>query len=139
MALQRNLHLGVPMRATAILCFALAAGCAASPQPPAIPAPAPEPVPKAAAPVTPAPAADAVDPKVLAKARTLGLRPRVYGGQTKFCKDEAKVGTRFTTTICATNEDELDQMLRAAEEARQRMRQGGGCTGSTAGSSCGGG
>jgi hypothetical protein len=138
MALQRNLQFGGPMRQTAVLIFAFLAGCAASPQPPAATATAIAPAPKAAAPVTPPPAATtaAVDPKVLAKARALGFRPRVFNGQTKFCKDEPQLGSRFSTTTCVSTEEQLDQLARSAEETRQRMLHGHGCAGSSAGGSC---
>ena len=138
MALLRNFQFGGHMRQAAVLILAFLAGCAASPQPPAATATATAPVPKAAAPVTPPLAATtaAVDPKVLAKARALGFRPRVLNGQTKFCKDEPQLGSRFPTTTCVATEDQLDQLARSAEETRQRMLQGRGCAGSSAGSSC---
>ena len=153
MATLRNFPLTGEMRIVTVAILVGLAGCADQPEaPPAAPAriaaaavPAktarsPTPVDVVPTAATAAVALTDGDAATSAKARTLGLKPRVLNGKTRYCRDEATVGTRFVTTKCAAA-DQLDQMIREAENIKDKMRQGGsgGCMGGVVTASCGGG
>jgi len=94
--------------------------------------------PTSAGPTAAAPAAAAApkadDPAALAKAAaTQGYKPRQRDGKTVYCRKESKVGTRFESTTCITQEQVAAVVKRgegnrdSVEELQHRfMNQPGG-------------
>lgn len=109
----------------------LAVAGAARADEPARPAPAAAPAatPATAAPAAPAPASAATAaPAAAADAAAKPFKPppnykaRVVKGETMYCRKEAPIGSRFKETICLTEAQLKDQLLRE-EENRIRMGQ----------------
>jgi len=132
---------GIPMntRAPAVtlpLCLLTLAVSAAEPQAP--PSANPATATASAAPTAAVPAASAApkadDPAALAKAAaTQGYKPRQRDGKTVYCRKESKVGTRFESTTCITQEQVAAVVKRgegnrdSVEELQHRfMNQPGG-------------
>ena len=116
---------------------AAASAGAPTPATPAPTTPAAETSTNAAAPAKAAQAAPAggsgPSPEVLKKARMAGYYTRTVNGATRFCKDEAELGTRFKTQNCMS-EDMLQMTFERNQQQQDQLRRGG-CNGGP----CGGG
>jgi len=101
---------------------------AASP-PASAPPPAPAPAQNARPPANPAasqaaasPAAAQLSSETLKKAKELGLKAETHNGTTKYCWEDASVGTRFTTKKCV-GPDQLDDIIAQREAVKRDMEQ----------------
>jgi hypothetical protein len=108
-----------------------AAPAAAAAPPAAAPAaqPAATAAPSATAPVAgaaPITVAGGPSPETLKKARKVGLFPRVRGGQTMYCENVAKLGSKIPTEQCYAA-DQLDDILRKRQETQDMMLRSGAC------------
>jgi hypothetical protein len=83
--------------------------------------------------VAPSPAAAVrLSKEVRKKAQQVGFRAQLSKGAIMFCKDEAAIGTRISSTRCLT-ENEFDiylVQLKYAQDNMQRPGCGGNCNGS---------
>ena len=117
-------YLNVTLR---MLLLVAIAGCATKPpvqEPVAVASATPVTV-TAPAPVTSEPAAPAtataaattgkptIDAATLEMARSLGYTPRVNKGTVVFCRTDAALGTRFTSTHCIPQDQVVSAKLRA--------------------------
>jgi len=79
----------------------------------------------------PTSAAKIPSPDTVKKAKDAGYRAKLRKGVTLFCKDEADIGTHFSTEHCI-NEDQLGLVLERAQAQRDQMTNhtcsnGGAC------------
>ncbi len=74
-----------------------------------------------------------VSPEVLKTAKSVGLKQRTKrGGVVMYCKDEAKVGTRFETETCYTAE-QLPSVVQDMKIAQENARKASACGGKACG------
>ena len=108
-----------------MLLLVAIAGCASKPpvqEPVAVASATPvtvtAPAPVTSEPAAPAPATAAagkptIDAATLEMARSLGYTPRVNKGTVVFCRTDAALGTRFTSTHCIPQDQVVSAKLRA--------------------------
>lgn len=61
------------------------------------------------------------DVSVAKRAKEAGWRPEAHKGETVYCREDATVGSRFSTRRCV-NETQLLDVLQKAEYDREMMR-----------------
>lgn len=89
---------------------------------PAQPAPAAKPAAAAPAPAAVPASAAAADEAAKPFKPPAGYKARTVKGETMYCRKEAAIGSRFKETVCLTEAQLKDQLLRE-EENRIRMGQ----------------
>jgi len=99
----------------------LLAACAASPPAPAPPvapaAVATAPTAAATTATATAPGANPTPEQLREAARHAGYQPRTVKGQLLYCRDEGQVGTRFSHSVCLSEED-----LKSRAEINQQVK-----------------
>ena len=60
--------------------------------------------------------------ETLKKAKSLGLHPEVHNGVTKYCWEDASIGTRFPSKKCAS-EDQLEEVIAQRQVIKDDMRR----------------
>jgi hypothetical protein len=102
---------------------------AASPSAPAASAPAAPSGAPAAAPSSTAKASDEPSPDLIKQARREGYKPeKQKNGETRFCKTEARMNSRFEDKTCV-KPDELQNVVDARQDQRNLLNQTGACVG----------
>ena len=116
-----------------ILSVAALTACASQPEHAGSPPIAATPV---AATVAPAASAATADTNATAAKRKApaGYELKEKDGQTVYCQDVTRVGTRFTTEVCMT-EAQYEEIERRSQSMRESMQKPVAC----AGASCTGG
>jgi len=68
---------------------------------------------------------------IVKKAKQTGWRPEVHNGNTVYCRNDAEVGSRFSTRRCVS-EIQLANLIEQAEFDKDQLKQrgcGGNCGG----------
>ena len=68
---------------------------------------------------------------IVKKAKQTGWRPEIHNGNTVYCRNDAEVGSRFSTRRCVS-EIQLANLIEQAEFDKDQLKQrgcGGNCGG----------